>query len=83
MTDESTIYPKIGEEFANHGTVNHSANKYVRLGGYLHTNTIENGFVTLPNRARSNSAGALGSRRGDDFVPCVHGRCPEGSVRSC
>ena len=44
MTDESTIYPKIGEEFANHGTVNHSASEYVRLGGYLHTNTIENFF---------------------------------------
>jgi hypothetical protein len=44
MTDESTIYPKIGEKFANHGTVNHSANEYVRLGGYLHTNTIENFF---------------------------------------
>jgi hypothetical protein len=44
MTDESTIYPKIGEKFANHGTVNHSASEYVRLGGYLHTNTIENFF---------------------------------------
>jgi len=44
MTDESTIYPKIGGEFANHGTVNHSANEYVRLGGYLHTNTIGNFF---------------------------------------
>jgi transposase-like protein len=44
MTDESTIYPKIGEKFANHGTVNHSASEFVRLGGYLHTNTIENFF---------------------------------------
>jgi len=30
------------------------------------------GFVTLPNRARSNSAGTSGSRRGNDFVPCLH-----------
>ena len=30
------------------------------------------GLVTLPNRARSNSAGTSGSRRGDDFVPCLH-----------
>jgi transposase-like protein len=44
MTDESVIYPKIGAKFANHGTVNHSANEYARLGGYLHTNTIENFF---------------------------------------
>jgi hypothetical protein len=41
------------------------------------------GFVTLPNRTRSNSAGTSGSRRGDDFVPCLHRRGPKGSVRSC
>ena len=28
----------------------------------------KSGFVTLPNRARSNSAGTSGSRRGDDFA---------------
>ena len=30
MTDESLVYPKIGDEFAGHGTVNHSAEEYVR-----------------------------------------------------
>ena len=30
MTDESLVYPKIGGEFAGHGTVNHSAEEYVR-----------------------------------------------------
>ena len=40
MTDESTVYPKIGTEFGNHGTVNHSANEYVRLGGFTHTNCV-------------------------------------------
>ena len=25
----------------------------------------------------------LRSRRGNDFMPRLHGRCPEGSVRSC
>jgi hypothetical protein len=45
--------------------------------------TGEGGSVTLPNRARNNSPGTSGSRRSDDFVPCLHGRCPEGSVRSC
>jgi transposase-like protein len=30
MTDESPVYPGIGREFAGHGTVNHSAEEYVR-----------------------------------------------------
>jgi transposase-like protein len=47
MTDESVIYPKIGTEFANHHTVNHSANEYARLGGYAHSNTAENFFSIL------------------------------------
>ena len=44
MTDESTIYPKIGDEYAGHSTVNHSAKEYVREGGFVHTNTAENFF---------------------------------------
>jgi transposase-like protein len=44
MTDDSKIYPKIGREFDNHHAVNHSINEYVRLGGYAHTNTVENYF---------------------------------------
>lgn len=47
MTDESLVYPKIGEEFANHHTVNHSANEYARLGGYVHCNTAESFFSIL------------------------------------
>ena len=47
MTDESTVYPKIGEEFASHQTVNHSANEYARLGGYVHSNTVENYYTIL------------------------------------
>lgn len=47
MTDESVIYPKIGAEFSGHGTVNHSADEYVRLGGFIHTNTAESFFATL------------------------------------
>jgi transposase-like protein len=47
MTDESTVYPKIGAEFSGHGTVNHSADEYVRLGGFVHTNTIESYFAIL------------------------------------
>ena len=46
MTDESVLYPKTGEEFAGHGTVNHSAEEYVR-GNFWHTNTVESYFATL------------------------------------
>jgi len=42
MSDESTVYPSIGADFASHTTVNHSANEYVRLGCFAHTNTAEN-----------------------------------------
>lgn len=47
MTDESPVYTKVGREFANHGTVNHSADEYVKLGGFMHTNTAENYFSIL------------------------------------
>jgi transposase-like protein len=47
MTDESPVYPKVGDEFAGHGTVNHSAEEYVRLGGFMHTNTVEGFFALL------------------------------------
>jgi transposase-like protein len=47
MTDDSPLYPKIGEEFAGHGAVNHSADEYVRLGGFIHTNTIESFFALI------------------------------------
>jgi hypothetical protein len=43
MTDESLVYPKIGDDFAGHGTVNHSAEEYVRAY-FWHTNTVENYF---------------------------------------
>jgi transposase-like protein len=47
MTDESPVYPGIGKEFASHGTVNHSIDQYVRMGGFMHTNTIESYFAIL------------------------------------
>src|SRR6266481_9640364 len=43
MTDEAKVYTKTGEEFAGHGTVNHSIEEYVR-GGFWHTNTVESYF---------------------------------------
>ena len=44
MTADSKVYPKIGDEFENHHAINHSANEYARLGGFIHTNTAENFF---------------------------------------
>jgi transposase-like protein len=46
MTDESPIYWAIGPQFAGHGTVNHSAEEYVRAA-FWHTNTVESFFSIL------------------------------------
>ncbi len=46
MTDDSLVYPKVGKEYAGHGTVNHSAKEYVR-GGFWYTNTAESYFALL------------------------------------
>src|SRR3546814_7369537 len=46
MTDESAVYPTVGEEFAGHGTVHHSAEEYVR-GTFYYTNTVESYFAIL------------------------------------
>jgi transposase-like protein len=45
MTDEATIYTRIGKEFASHHSVNHSANEYAR--GVVTTNTVESSFALL------------------------------------
>jgi len=47
MTDESAVYPSITKDFASHGTVNHSADEYVRMGGYYHVNTAESRFALI------------------------------------
>jgi transposase-like protein len=46
MTDDSVVYPSITKEFSGHGTVNHSAEEYVRAQ-FWHTNTVENYFSIL------------------------------------
>ena len=43
MTDDAAVYPGIGKSFAGHGSVNHSAEEYVRAM-FWHTNTVENFF---------------------------------------
>jgi hypothetical protein len=47
MTDEALVYERLGRDFAGHGTVNHSADEYVRTGGFHHTNTVESFFALL------------------------------------
>src|SRR6185312_7411579 len=47
MTDDSRLYPRIGDEFAGHSSVNHSAEEYVHTGGFAHTNTVESHFALL------------------------------------
>jgi transposase-like protein len=47
MTDESSVYPSVGAEFAGHHTVNHSADEYCRLGKFVHTNTVEGYYAIL------------------------------------
>lgn len=50
MTDELMQYNTIGREFAGHGSVNHGANEYARLGGFYHVNTAEC-YFSLAKRA--------------------------------
>jgi len=47
MTDENAAYIKVGKEFTGHHVVTHSKDEYVRLGGFVHTNTAENFFSLL------------------------------------
>jgi len=47
MTDELASYEKVGKEFVNHQTVNHAADEYVRLGGFVHINTAECRFSLM------------------------------------
>jgi transposase-like protein len=46
-TDEHVSYESIGKEFSGHGAVNHSADEYVRLGGFIHVNTAECRFSLM------------------------------------
>jgi transposase-like protein len=50
MTDESKLYGKVGEEFARHGRVTHSAGEYVRDD--IHTNTLEGYFSVFKRGMR-------------------------------
>jgi ISXO2-like transposase domain len=46
-TDELASYETIGKEFSGHGSVNHSANEFARLGSFIHVNTAECRFSLM------------------------------------
>jgi hypothetical protein len=47
MTDRALHYRRVGEEFAEHGSVAHERDEYVR--GEIHTNTVE-GYYSIFKR---------------------------------
>ena len=47
MTDKAPIYKNVGKEFAEHATVDHSIDEYVR--GDIHSNTVE-GYYSIFKR---------------------------------
>jgi len=54
MTDETPVYIGAGKAFAGHHTVNHSANEYARLAGFIHINSAEN-FFSIVKRGITGS----------------------------
>lgn len=50
FTDESKLYKRVGENFAEHSTVVHSRKEYVR--GEVHSNTVENYFSVFKRGMR-------------------------------
>lgn len=46
LTDEDRAFVGLDRDY-NHLAVNHSAGEYVRLGGFVHTNTIESVWALL------------------------------------
>lgn len=65
MTDEATIYTKIGKEFSKHSVVKHSTYEYVR--GKDHTNTIE-GFFSRLKRGLVGTYHHVGSQHLNRYV---------------
>jgi hypothetical protein len=51
VTDESNIYPKMGEEFADHQTLVHSGREYVNKDGFT-TSNVENFFLQFKRGMR-------------------------------
>lgn len=67
MSDESNVYVGVGQEFTGHSAVNHSADEYVRLGGFAHVNTAE-AFHSLIKRAVFGSWHAISEQHLNRYV---------------
>jgi hypothetical protein len=75
-TDELASYEKIGKEFSGHGAVNHSADEYVRLGGFIHVNTAECRF-SLMKRAVFGTHHSIS----EAHLPRYLAECPQNQRR--
>ncbi len=53
MTDGAQMYIRMGDEFADHSRVDHSAGEYVR-DGFIHSNTVESYFAILKRGVYGN-----------------------------
>jgi transposase-like protein len=42
MTDSASWYRSLGADFERHESVNHEQGEYVRGGGFIHSNTVQN-----------------------------------------
>jgi transposase-like protein len=67
MTDDSNVYISAGRKFAGHSAVNHSAEQYVRLGGFAHVNTAES-FHALIKRGIYGTFHAVSERHLQRYV---------------
>ena len=67
MTDDSMVYVGAGKKFAGHSSVNHSAEQYVKLGGFAHVNTAES-FHALIKRGIYGTFHAVSERHLQRYV---------------
>ncbi len=65
MTDDARHYGKVGREFAQHSSVNHTAGEYVR--GVAHTNTVE-GFFSILKRGLVGTYHHVGAQHLQRYV---------------
>jgi len=65
MTDEAPYYKKVGKEYADHQSVNHSAHEYAR--GDATTNTVE-GFFSILKRGINGTFHAVSKKHLHRYV---------------
>ncbi|WP_363349420.1 IS1595 family transposase [Methylocystis echinoides] len=83
-TDESRLYPEVGKSFAEHSTVRHSAEEYVRYEGEsaIHTNTIE-GYFSIFKRGMKGVYQHCGEKHLHRYLAEFDFRYNNRSARGC